>query len=430
MAEVFISYASLNREKVLEILAELQALGIDCWLDRNQIPGGSNWSQGIARGIRECRFFLLMASDESLKSENVCKELSVAAHHQKPVVPLWLVDKLTYPDHLAYHLTATQYVLATGEFATWKDRLLEALRLAGVTIPDEKTASRIEGPAAIKVATPVLPYLANRLEQERRIFNELERHLREQAHRPIAFIAHGDRNSQCLDGFVDRLSKYTLPRHFSRLNLSDQLEWKYISWPQPVSTSQMNAVDERALTYRGDVSTALDLPVSAETEAVARQITNFRKAVAFCSTIYGEHWQPDEPQLICKVLEFWSQLSPLPNNQPLIVFLAVALQQTTESRLTRWFARPQSPKIPAVVDALRKAQGIDLDIVVLPELANVSVPDIEHWVREIVRPVDSEGMIRQIKQTFKECHLAPDQAVSMEKLVPMLQAVLPSGRGV
>jgi hypothetical protein len=82
-----------------------------------------------------------------------------------------------------------------------------------------------------------------------------------------------------------------------------------------------------------------------------------------------------------------------------------------------------------VVDALRKA-GIDLDIVVLPELANVSVPDIEHWVREIVRPIDSEGMIRQIKQAFKECHLAPDQAVSMEKLAPMLQALLPSGRGV
>src|SRR5215471_13942126 len=120
MPEVFISYANNNRERVFQILAEFEALGIDCWLDKNQIPGGSNWSQEIAHGIRGCRLFLLMASSESLQSENVSKELQMAAHHRKTILPLWLAEKLIYSDDFAYHLTGTQYVLAIGEFAAWK----------------------------------------------------------------------------------------------------------------------------------------------------------------------------------------------------------------------------------------------------------------------------------------------------------------------
>jgi hypothetical protein len=223
--------------------------------------------------------------------------------------------------------------------------------------------------------------------------------------------------------------KYTLPRHFTRLNLSDQLEWKYVSWPQPLEgTRLLDAANERALTYSSDVSTALDLPVSVKMDTLVRRIANFRKPVAFCSTIYGEHWQPEEPALIRMVLEFWSKIPSLPNNQPMIAFFVIALHHAVESLLSRWFVRRQSPKISSILDAIREARGIDLDVVVLPELADVTVPDIEHWVREIVRPMDPEGMIRQIKRSFKEYRLASDQPVAMEKLVPILKAVLPASQ--
>jgi TIR domain/inactive STAND len=432
MAEVFISYSSSNRTKVLQILGELQALGIDCWLDKNKIPGGSNWSQEIVVSIRKCRLFLLMASPDSLKSENVSKELQLAAHYDKPILPVWLVPDLTYTDQFAYHLTATQYIAATDEFPVWKEHLLQAFRLAKVTIPE--AADSAVKRTAINVATKVLPYLANRLQQERCIYQELERHLREQPHRPIAFIAHGEREPQCLTGFIQRLWIYTLPRHLRRLDLSDQLEWKYVPWPQPIEGARNESLDQRTLMYSTDIRTgALELPVSAKPDALVRRITNFRKAVAFCSTICGEYWRPEEPALIRNVLDFWSKLPALPNNQPVIIFLAIGLQQVDESLFSRWFAHRAPAKIPAVLDALRQGGGIDLDIVILPELVDITVPDIEHWVRDVIRPIDPEGMIRQIKHSFKECQLATDKSVSMERLLPLLEAVLPANdrlRGV
>jgi hypothetical protein len=425
-AEVFISYAHFDKERVLEIYDELKALGIDCWLDKNKIPGGSRWSQEIVRGIQNCGVFLLMVSADSLKSENVSKELHLAAHNKKTILPIWLRLGLTYPDNLAYHLAETQYIAASDEFATWKESLLEALKLAGVTVPNaaDRVATR---PALNQVTTPILPYLANRLEQERHLFTELERHLQQQPHRPIAFIVRGDRESQCIDGFIDRLSKYSLPRHLARLGLSDQLEWKYIVWPQPVASAQASAAQERAFNYSFDISAALDLPLSAKIEAVARQIANLRKPVTFCSTIYGTRWQPEEPGLIRKVLEFWSRLPSLLNVQPLIVFLVVALEKPVETWWSRWTApRPANAGL-ALRTLLQDSGGVDLDIVMLPELTDVSVPDVEHWVREIVRPADPEGMIRQIKQTFKQRGIAADH-VSMEILQQLLQAVLPTSQ--
>ena len=424
-AEVFISYAHSNKERVLEIYNGLKALGIDCWLDKNKIPGGTRWSQEIVRGIQNCRVFLLMASADSLKSENVSKELHLAAHNRKMILPLWLSPGLTYPDNLAYHLAETQYIAASGEFATWKESLLEALKLAGVTVPDAADDHVAMRQPLNQVTTPILPYLANRLEQERHLFTELERHLQQQPHRPIAFIIRGDRESQCIDGFIDRLSKYSLPRHLARLGLSDQLEWKYIVWPQPVASAPESAVQERASNYSFDVSAALDLPLSAKLEAVARQIANLRKPVTFCSTIYGTRWQPEEPGLIRKVLEFWSQLPGLLNVQPLIVFLVVAVEKPAETWWSRWTApRAANPGL-TLPSLLQDAGGVDLDIVMLPELTDVSVPDVEHWVREIVRPADPEGMIRQIKQSFKQRGIAADH-VSMETLQQLLQAVLPT----
>lgn len=51
---VFLSYASVERERALAVTAALEAAGVRVWLDRQAIAGGSSWTAAIVRGIQGC----------------------------------------------------------------------------------------------------------------------------------------------------------------------------------------------------------------------------------------------------------------------------------------------------------------------------------------------------------------------------------------
>ena len=108
---VFISYASADRERVLPIIARIEAAGGQ-GLDR---PG-----RHPRRGQLRARFIndaiqssaaglLLFASPASLASRNVKQELALAWRYEKSYVPL-LLDTVTIPGDLAYWLEGSQWI--------------------------------------------------------------------------------------------------------------------------------------------------------------------------------------------------------------------------------------------------------------------------------------------------------------------------------
>jgi hypothetical protein len=421
MAEVFISYANANREKVFGIVDDLRALDIDCWIDKFQIPGGVPWSGEITRGIKECILLVVMASGQSLASENVRNEIGLAAHYGKRILPLMIEEPLSYPDELALILHRVQYIVATGEFASWKDRLIDAFRLAGVMVPDASSAGvvAVRARPAIRVSTSLQHLLANRHQQERRFLEELNLHLDTRPHRPAFFVLHGE-HSQCIDAFISRLKLYTLPRHLARLQLVDQVEWKHIPWRDPIADPQADA-QQRMLEYRADVRLELDL-TTADFQALARRIADFRKPVVFFSIANGEKWLPALPSLLRDLSEFWSQLPDGSKTQPLIVILGIRRRQEKRSA---WFVRRSAPIQAMIAAAIGELATANLQMILLPELTDVSMTEVEDWVRGVMQPSDPEGAIRQIKQAFLERRLAVDQKVPMETLLPMLKSVLP-----
>ena len=50
---VFISYASVDRERVREVAADLDAIGVKYWLDQADIPGGTSYGPEIVDGIKK-----------------------------------------------------------------------------------------------------------------------------------------------------------------------------------------------------------------------------------------------------------------------------------------------------------------------------------------------------------------------------------------
>lgn len=72
---VFLSYASADRERALEIADLLEAEGISVWIDRKSIAGGTSWGAEIVRGIRASSAFLIACSPAAMSSPNIQQEI-------------------------------------------------------------------------------------------------------------------------------------------------------------------------------------------------------------------------------------------------------------------------------------------------------------------------------------------------------------------
>ena len=78
-ADVFISYAAKDRERVAKLVDGLQTAGVSVWIDMAGIEVASMWSKEIVTAIRDCKVLLLSITPHSTGSENVVKEMALAS---------------------------------------------------------------------------------------------------------------------------------------------------------------------------------------------------------------------------------------------------------------------------------------------------------------------------------------------------------------
>lgn len=98
----FLSHSSIDKPFVRQLAADLNASGIDIWLDEQRIRVGDSIPEKIAQGLAESDFFLIAISRNSAKSEWVKKELNNAlvkevSKRKAHVLPLKL-DDASIPD--------------------------------------------------------------------------------------------------------------------------------------------------------------------------------------------------------------------------------------------------------------------------------------------------------------------------------------------
>ncbi len=109
MADIFISYSSHDRPSALALVAALRDVGYDVWLDQHRINAAARWSKEIVQAIDTCKIFAVLLSDSSLESENVFKELSLAAERHKQILPI-NIERVKLNDDFAYHLAGLQRI--------------------------------------------------------------------------------------------------------------------------------------------------------------------------------------------------------------------------------------------------------------------------------------------------------------------------------
>jgi hypothetical protein len=110
MGKVFISYSRRDTDVVESIVSQLEAAGIDTWIDREAIKPGQQWRRQIVEGIDTAEAFILNLSPNSAASDNVLKELNLAEEALDPfVLPIVLSD-MKIPDEMRYQLAGTQFI--------------------------------------------------------------------------------------------------------------------------------------------------------------------------------------------------------------------------------------------------------------------------------------------------------------------------------
>ena len=94
MADIFISYASEDRERVIPIVKALEAKGLSVWWDR-KIPPGKKFSEVIEEEVSAAGCLIVLWSIASVKSDFVQTEAAEAAR-KKILVPA-IIDEVQIP---------------------------------------------------------------------------------------------------------------------------------------------------------------------------------------------------------------------------------------------------------------------------------------------------------------------------------------------
>lgn len=127
-ARVFVSHSSKDAAAARELVAELEARAVPCWLDKRDIAPGRDYDEEIIAAIVDCRALVVLVSSSSIASKHVRSEVARASSEGKPIYPVRLID-VEVAGGLQFHLELSQWVdFFPNPTAESYDRLAEAIR--------------------------------------------------------------------------------------------------------------------------------------------------------------------------------------------------------------------------------------------------------------------------------------------------------------
>jgi TPR repeat protein len=121
-AGAFVSYARKDFEFTNQLVCDLRKHGVRVWLDRTNIPLGSDWTSSVQAALHGCHQFLIVLSPASVRSQTVLAELNFALDQGKPVVPV-LYQECPRP----FRINSTQYADFTKDYRNGLSELLARL---------------------------------------------------------------------------------------------------------------------------------------------------------------------------------------------------------------------------------------------------------------------------------------------------------------
>jgi broad specificity phosphatase PhoE len=428
--DAFVSYSDKDRVKVVPLVDTLIDRGLRVWIDKYKVPGGGDYTQEIPGAIGRSKLVLLFASANAFGSRNVKRELDLAWRKQKPVIPVFL-EPAEVPEGFEWHLEAVQPVHIHNEpRERWTDIICQplahleiALGAPGVTSEagmDSRSAALPGGRPGSMSVGPLMPYLVDRVEQERQLREALMRHAQTHDRRPLLLVSHGS-VQQAIHEYLHRVEKVSLPRALRHVRYCDHIKWVDLPWTR----------DDWQKDPAGTLH-ALQADVEAEVQAapgswpngVAEAAMISRSVLVFCYRLTWQQWNETHFTTLKAWAQAWGCLPDLSPGYPVIVFCTVQHDPPPAGLLARFQWRKRGRSIAAALVELERLGNASLAVSVLPELGNVVFSDIEYWIMHEVRPHDPMRMIRQVRSILNDPELFAGSGVPMNRLLDRLAAVL------
>ena len=107
--DIFISYSRKDTNVVDEFVSRLEEEGFRIWIDRDGIESGDAFKRVIVRAIKESAIVIFFSSEYSNTSPWTAKEINIAVHYDKPIIPIKL-DKTVYNDEVEFDLVSLDYI--------------------------------------------------------------------------------------------------------------------------------------------------------------------------------------------------------------------------------------------------------------------------------------------------------------------------------
>jgi hypothetical protein len=158
MADIFVSYASPDRDVAFRIVSFLEAQGISCWVAPRDVPPGVEYGEAIINGIEQSRALVLILSDQSNESQFVRKEVERAVSKTKAVLPV-RIREVTPSGSLEFFISSAQWVDA------WKSPMEQHLlplvaAIKSMGQPDAPSVRSAALPSPRRSRTPLLAAVA------------------------------------------------------------------------------------------------------------------------------------------------------------------------------------------------------------------------------------------------------------------------------
>lgn len=126
--DIFISYASDDKDKAFEICESLETRGIRCWIAPRNIRAGKEYSEEIIKGIEASKSLLVVLSESANNSKFVKLEVERAVSSGKPVYPFRIED-VKPSSSLELFISSTHWIEAwQGNLIEHIDKLVDELK--------------------------------------------------------------------------------------------------------------------------------------------------------------------------------------------------------------------------------------------------------------------------------------------------------------
>ncbi len=125
---VFVSYSQSDKECAYELVAQVEAAGLPCWIAPRDISPAADWAEEIIDAIGNAQIMVLVFSASSNESPQVRREVERAVHKRIGILP-FRIENVLPSRSLEYFLSAQQWFDAfDGARPAHYARLSERLR--------------------------------------------------------------------------------------------------------------------------------------------------------------------------------------------------------------------------------------------------------------------------------------------------------------